>query len=138
MKTVGLNFHSQGRSPRKDPQEPRQMDAPSQTCSQGTRSSRKKVTKKTAGSDRVVTCSQTRRDQKESHKASEDIGTGSVTKKSTRSDRVMTCSQTRRDQKESHKASKDIETGSVTQKSTRSDPVMACSQTRRDHSSLAW
>ena len=71
--------------------------------------------------------------QKESHKASEDIKTGS-----TRSDRVVTCSQTRIDQKESHKASEDIETGSVSQKSTRSDRVVACSQTRRDHSSLAW
>ena len=41
--------------------------------------------------------SQTRIDQKESHKASEDIETGSVSQKSTRSDRVVACSQTRRD-----------------------------------------
>ena len=64
MKAVGLNFHSQGRSPRKNPQEPRQMDARSQTCSQGERSSRKKVTKKTAGSDLVVICSQARKNIK--------------------------------------------------------------------------
>ena len=41
VKTVGLNFHSQERSPRK---EPRQMDPPFQTsCSQGERTSRKEV-----------------------------------------------------------------------------------------------
>ena len=34
------------------------MDARSQTCSQGERSSRKEVTKKTTRSDGVVTCSQ--------------------------------------------------------------------------------
>ena len=43
------------------------MDDRSQTCSQGGRSPRKD---KPVRSDRVVTCSQTRRDQKESHKAS--------------------------------------------------------------------
>ena len=91
------------------------------TCSQGGRSQRKD---KPVRSDRVVTCSQTRRYQKESHKAIAYIETGSVIHKPTRSDRVVTCSQTRRDQKESHKASKGIEIGS--------DGVVTCSQTRRD------
>ena len=58
---------SQGRrSPRKEYQRGL-MDDRSQTCSQGGRSLGKD---KTVRSDRVVTCSQTRRDQKESHKAS--------------------------------------------------------------------
>ena len=64
MKAVGLNFHSQGRSPIKEPQEPRQMDALSQTCSQEERSSRKEVTQETTRSDRVMTCSQARKDIK--------------------------------------------------------------------------
>ena len=112
---------SQGRrSPRKESQRGL-MDDRSQACSQGERSQRKD---KPVRSDRVVTCSQTRRDQKESHKAIEYIEIGSIIHKPTRSDRVVTCSQTRRDQKESHKASKDIEIGS--------DRVVTCSQTRRD------
>ena len=112
---------SQGRrSPRKESQRGL-MDDRSQACSQGGRSQRKD---KPVRSNRVVTCSQTRRDQKESHKAIEYIEIGSIIHKPTRSDRVVTCSQTRRDKKESHKASKDIEIGS--------DRVMTCSQTRRD------
>ena len=64
MKAVGLNFHSQGRSPRKEPQEPTQMDAPSQACRQGERSSRKEVTQKIARSDQVVACSQAWKDKR--------------------------------------------------------------------------
>ena len=112
---------SQGRrSPRKESQRGL-MDDRSQACSQGGRSQRKD---KPVRSDRVVTCSQTRRDQKQSHKAIEYIEIGSIIHKPTRSDRVVTCSQTRRDQKESHKASKGIEIGS--------DRVVTCGQTRRD------
>ena len=55
--TVGLNCHRQERSPRKTPQEPRQIDVRSQTCSQVEISSSKQVSQKTARSDRVVTCS---------------------------------------------------------------------------------
>ena len=85
---------SQGRrSPRKESQRGL-MDDRSQTCCQGGRSPRKD---KPVRSGRVVTCSQTRIDQKESHTASEDIETGSVSQKSTRSDLVVACSQTRRD-----------------------------------------
>ena len=57
------------RSPRKESQRGL-MDDHSQTCSQGGRSPRKD---KPARSDRVLTCSQTRIDQNESHKASEDM-----------------------------------------------------------------
>ena len=133
-----MEVYSQGRSPRKDPQEPRQMDARSQTCSQGERSSRKKVTKKNARSDRVVTCSQTRRDLKRKPQGYGGYKNWIHYSEIHQIRPSWTCSQTRIDKKESHKASEDIETGSVTQKSTRSDLVVACSQTRRDHSSLAW
>ena len=115
---------SQGRrSPRKESQRGL-MDAHSQACSQGERFPRKE-SQRGLRDAHSQTCSQTRRDlkrkpqgfrgyknwihqirpshdlcqtridQKESHKASEDIETGSFTQKAIRSDLVVACSQTR-------------------------------------------
>ena len=96
MKAIGLNFHSQWRSPQKVPQEPRHMDAPTQT--QEERSSRKEVIQETVRSDLVVTCSQTGKDIKTDARSQicsqgEISRREAVTQKSIRSDRVVTCSQ---------------------------------------------